>query len=296
MKKTYRTIPILEERNKETITYSPYHPNPKISLFFRKLFTDFDYTNLDKDKVTNIYLSYHLLIDKKYYDIINYFTENYNVYIYIPTIIKANYKNLILNSLDQILTTFNIKGFIVSNIADCNFLKKYAQYYEFIGNYSLNVFNNETIEQYKNLGLSRITLSRELNQDSINKILETTNLDTELIVYGNLPVMATSYCFLGKTNNCYPECGTNCKKQNTYYLKDRMDFKFRVIPDSLQTVTLICNSKTLSISTEDIPISYVRADIIDEDIDKINEIINKCYNRTKFEGPDFTNGNLYKQI
>lgn len=291
-----RTLLDLSRKSKESITYTPNVKNPEISVLFRQLELDFDYTKLDKEKITNIYVSLELFISKKYSKIISYFSDNYNLYIYVPSIIKTNYKNIALSTIEQAVMIYNIKGFIVSNIGDFELLKKYSKDYEFIGNYTLNVFNNNTMEEYRKLGLSRITLSRELNQELIKEMLANANINTEMIVYGNLPLMASSYCFLGETNKCYPDCGTNCKKNNKYYLKDRLGFNFRVVPNSIETVTLICNSKTLSVSTKDLPVNFVRLDILDESINEINEAVDKAYNREKLEGLQYTNGNLYREV
>lgn len=291
-----RTLLDLSRKSKESITYTPNVKNPRISVLFRQLDLDFDYTKLDKEKITNIYVSLELFISKKYSKVISYFSDNYNLYIYVPSIIKTNYKNIALSTIEQAIMIYNIKGFIVSNIGDFELLKKYSKDYEFIGNYTLNVFNNNTMEEYRKLGLSRITLSRELNQELIKEMLANANINTEMIVYGNLPLMASSYCFLGETNKCYPDCGTNCKKNNKYYLKDRLGFNFRVVPNSIETVTLICNSKTLSVSTKDLPVNFVRLDILDESINEINEAVDKAYNREKLEGLQYTNGNLYREV
>mgnify|MGYP000563606856 FL=1 len=292
-----RTLLDLSRKSKESITYTPNVKNPEISVLFRQLALDFDYTKLDKEKITNIYVSLELFISKKYSKVISYFSDNYNLYIYVPSIIKTNYKNIALSTIEQAVMIYNIKGFIVSNIGDFELLKKYSKDdYEFIGNYTLNVFNNNTMEEYRKLGISRITLSRELNQELIKEMLANANINTEMIVYGNLPLMASSYCFLGKTNKCYPNCGTNCKKNNKYYLKDRLGFNFRVVPNSIETVTLICNSKTLSVSTKDLPVNFVRLDILDESINEINEAVDKAYNREKLEGLQYTNGNLYREV
>ncbi|MCI9178175.1 MAG: hypothetical protein HFJ28_06495 [Clostridia bacterium] len=222
MEKSKRKPISIDYAQEETITFIPKQEHPSISLFLRQLHTNYDYTKLEKDKISRIYLALKLFINKKYEEIIQYLSENYSLYIYMPSIIKANYKNIILNSLDHITTKFNIKGFVISNLGDFQFLEKYHGKYDFVGNYSLNVFNNYTLEEYKKIGINRITLSRELNLEGLNEIIKTTNLDTELIVYGNLPVMATNYCFLGKTNYCYPDCGTNCQKNANYYIKDRL--------------------------------------------------------------------------
>lgn len=196
------------------------HPN--IALSLRTLNTEYDYSQLDKEKISKIYLSLKLFINKEYSRIIQYLSENFSLYIYMPTIIKANYRNIILNSLEGIIKKYHIKGFVISNVADFKILEKYKHDFDFVGNYSLNVFNDHTLKEYQNLGLNRITLSRELNQESLQELLVKTNHQAELIVYGNLPVMAMNYCLLGKTNKCYPNCGINCQKNKSYYLKDRL--------------------------------------------------------------------------
>lgn len=272
---------------------------PKISLSLRNLYTNYDYTKLDSSKIDKIYLALKLFSDKDYSDIIKYLTDNYDVYIYLPIIIKPNYKNIVLNVLNDSIQKYRIRGFIVSNIADFEALEQYKKKYELIGNYSLNVFNINTMKEYYKLGLNRVTFSRELSKDAINELTtqaDKNKIDTELIVYGNLPIMAMSYCLLGKTNKCYPNCGLHCKDSKNYSLKDRLGLKFKIIPDNLQTVTLLCNSKTLSIQTNDINIKNVRVDMMDENIDEINHILNTVYNRDKLEGQNYTNGNLNREV
>ena len=61
-----RTLLDLSRKSKESITYTPNVKNPEISVLFRQLDLDFDYTKLDKEKITNIYVSLELFISKKY--------------------------------------------------------------------------------------------------------------------------------------------------------------------------------------------------------------------------------------
>lgn len=296
LSKAQRTLDDIYIKPQENITYISKSQNPNISVLLRHLNLDFDYTKLNKEKINNIYIPLNLFGIKNNLNIINYLCQNYNIYVYMPNIIKTNYKNIVLNSIEQIVLTYNIKGFVLSNIGDFELLKRYNQDFEFIGNYTLNIFNNITLNEYKKFGLSRLTLSPELNKETISEIITNSNINTEIIVYGNLPLMSTSYCFLGKTNKCYPDCGVNCQKNNKYYLKDRLGFKFRVLPNSVETVSLICNSKTLSISTTNLPINFVRLDILDESIDEINEAVQKAFNKEKLEGLKYTNGNFQREI
>ena len=108
--------------------------------------------------------------------------------------------------------------------------------------------------------------------------------------------MNSSYCLLGKSNKCYPECDMKCVNGNAYYLKDRLGFTFRVMPDNIQTVTSIYNSKITSIDTSSFAISSIRINVLDETVDEINKIVSIASTGKKLEGPEYTNGNLNKNI
>ena len=109
--------------------------------------------------------------------------------------------------------------------------------------------------------------------------------------------MNMNYCPLGKSNYCYPGCDMNCKNGKKYYLKDRMNFTFPIIPDNIQTVSTLYNSKITSISPNDFdnPLS-LRIDILEESIEEIQNIINTVKSGQRLEGQNYTNGNLYKEI
>lgn len=72
--------------------------------------------------------------------------------------------------------------------------------------------------------------------------------------------------------------------------------KFRILPDNIQTVTTIFNSKTTSISPADFKVDFARIDILDETIEEINPIIETVKSGKRLEGKEFTNGNLKREI
>lgn len=243
----------------------------KISLLLNLLDINTNYSELED--VDNIYIPLKYFANPEYANILKNISNSFNTYIYMPTIIKGNYRNLFTNNIDKALETYSIKGFVLSNIGTINMLDKYKDKYEFIGNYTLNVYNNISINAYKNLGLDVITLSPELNKENVQQICNSTKTKTELIVYGKLPVMTLGYCLLGKSNKCYPRCKATCKSSSTYYLKDRLKLNFRLLPDSIQTVSTIYNSKTTSIEHSSLDVNSVRIDILEENILEINNII-----------------------
>lgn len=263
--------------------------NKKVAVLLNTINLNFDYSNLNNVDKLYIPLKYFILED--YSSILKNLCDNFNVYIYMPTIIRKNYKNIIANKLDKILEKFKIRGFVISHISQIEMTKKYNL--ELIGNYTLNVFNNLSINELNNIGLSTITYSPELDKSFINFLDIPKN--SELIVYGKLPVMTMNYCPLGASNKCYADCKKLCKSVEKFYLKDRLNFKFRIIPDNIETVTTMYNSKITSISHLDFICSNIRIDIIDESVEEINNIVKTALSGNRLEGKDYTNGNTLKE-
>ena len=268
--------------------------NTAISLLLNDLNKSYDYTKLlDVDRV---YIPLKFFAINEYKDIINKLSADRDLFIYMPTIIKDNYRNIIYNSLDKYIDEFYIKGIIISNLSSLNSLKKHIGKLNLIGNYTLNVFNANTVNELYKLGMNMITASPELDESSLYNLCQNSSLPTELMVYGKLPVMNMGYCLLGSSNKCYPKCKMKCKEKSKYYIKDRLGYKFRVVPDNIQTVTTIYNSKITSIPYENIKPSSVRISILDENIDEINEAIKTVKNGKTFSSKDYTYGNLYKNV
>lgn len=266
----------------------------KISLAFDNLNAYYDYTKLDK--IDNIYIPLKFFTNKIYEAKIFELSSIADIYISMPTIIKPNYKNLLLNNLDSILSKFNIKGFIVSNISAFVLLEEYIKKYNLVSNYTMNVFNSHTINELKDLGIKVVTPSIELNKNALQYLCNNSPLPVELIVYGRAVLMNCSYCLLGKSNKCYPECKMRCSNNSKYYLKDRLGFKFRIMPDNIQTVTAIYNSKITSIDSSDLNIYSARINILDENVEEINNVIRAVRKGKKLEGNNYTNGNLNREI
>lgn len=264
----------------------------KISLLLNTLNLDFNYNDLQD--VERVYIPVKYFSIPKYENILTTITSKFITYIYMPTITTTNYKNIFMNSISLALSKYQIKGFVISNLAGFTILKEFKKDYDFIGNYTLNVFNDYTASELNNLGLSTITLSPELNKTDIENICNGIN--SEMIVYGNTSLMNIKYCLLGTSNQCYPECSNRCNSSHKYYLKDRMGFSMRVIPDNIQTITTIYNAKTTSLACSDLNIDFARIDIIDEDISTINNIIEIAKSGERLEGSNYTNGNINRQI
>lgn len=266
-----------------------------ISLLLNTLSSEINYAELEG--ISNIYLPLKYFTLKNYSQIISLLSQKFNVYIYMPTIIKANYRNLLVTNIENTISKYNIRGFVISNISNIKLLEQYSSNdFDFVANYSLNIFNKYSINELINLGIKRFTISPELNKETINELATMTN--QELIVYGRTPLMNMNYCPIGNSNHCYPTCQAKCSTENKYYLKDRMNFKFPLIPDKIQTVSTLYNSKITSISPNDFSnIRSLRIDILEEStLSEIQNIINTVKSGNRFEGQNYTNGNLNKLV
>ncbi|MCI8655710.1 MAG: U32 family peptidase [Clostridia bacterium] len=262
----------------------------KISLLLNTVQTSFDYSLLSNN-IDRIYVPLKYLFNNTYHSALENISKKADLYIYMPCVMRNKYTKLFKKHIDNILRNFEIKGFVISNIGQFELLDNYKSF-DFIANYTMNLYNNETA---KALEVSTVAFSPELAQDDLLNI-SVPNKSSEIIFYGNIPVMHCNYCLLGNSNKCYKDCSKKCMLENKYHLKDRLGISFRFIPDNIDTVTTIYNSKITSISTNNICCDFARIDILDESIFEINNIVKTVLSGNRFEGKNYTNGNINRVI
>ena len=268
--------------------------NSKICLLLNELDLDYDYSKISN--VDNIYVPLKYFKNKQYWEIIKTLSRNNNLYIYLPTVLKDNFRNFYFNDIDAIIKKYKIKGLICSNLSCINYFSNLKGKLDLVANYTFNVFNNYTINELAEIGIKRVMLSPELDESNLKNIANNSIIPTEALVYGKLVLMNIGYCLLGSSNLCYPRCDMKCKENSKFYLKDRLNMNFRLIPDNIQTISTLYNSKINSISYSNIKPNFVRISILDENIDEINEIIKCVKNDKPFTGSNFTKGNFNKTV
>ena len=276
-----------------TDNITPNNINNGISILLNILNTDFEYSKLKN--IDKIYIPLKYFYMQEFSPKILEITNIADTYIYMPSIMKDSVITQRSKDLAKILSTYSIKGFVISNISQIHLLQNYMNNYEFIANYTMNIYNNYTIQELEKLHISCITLSPELDKYSLSSI--TSRAKTEAIIYGNTPVMTTNYCLLSKSNNCLQKCNNNCNNHNQqYFLKDRLNMNFRIIPDPFSKTTTIFNSKKTSISSKNLNVNYIRLDFMDESIDEICKIIELFKKGEIMEGKEYTNGNFNRLV
>lgn len=254
-----------------------------ISLLLNILDKNIDYSNL---LINRLYIPLKYFLDSNYAQFINNLCKTYDVFVYFPIISKDTYLSLIKNNLNNILN-FKISGFVVSNLGQYEIVKNLNL--KIVANYSFNIFNNYSEKALEEYNFDKFTISPELDKQGILSLLNNKIMKSEQIIYGKIPLMNMNYCLLGNSNKCYKDCKKKCLNNNKYYLKDRMNFTFRVLPDNSQTITTIYNSKTLSLTPTDFNSDSFRIDILDENIDDIKNIIDVISSGNRLEGNEYTN-------
>lgn len=262
------------------------------SVLLNSIDISMDYSSLKN--VDRVYIPLKFFIKKEFESKLLEISQFTDCYIDIPTIVRDNFRNVFYNNFDEKVNKFNIKGLVISNLSGIEFMMKYVGKLDIVSKYTLNIYNNHTIDELKKVGVNRVTVSPELDTDNLIDLCNNSSLPTEFLVYGKLPVMHIQYCPLGKSNKCYPTCSMKCKTSNRFYLEDKLGYKFEFVPDNMQTITKIYNSKINSIDYAKFPFDSCLISITDED--NLDEIIYNVKSNIKFDGKNYTNGNLNKFV
>ena len=257
-----RTSNKIEFLNKDNTIQNPL--NPEKSILLNIIHEDYNYSELKN--VDRIYIPLKYFADKKYSEIINTLSAKSKLYIYLPVVIKDRYVLKIKNIVENAYKSYKIYGCVASELSSLYIVKDLKT--DIIANYNFNIYNSYTAEELSQLGFSMVTLSPELDANDFSKF---DLLNKEVIVYGKIPLMTMSYCLLGKSNRCYSDCSRLCNSSKKFYLNDRYNFKFRIIPDNIQSLTTIYNSRNISLSG--VNTKSLRYDFLDETIEEINKII-----------------------
>ena len=104
------------------------------------------------------------------------------------------------------------------------------------GDFSLNIYNSQAVEVCRNLEMASVMLSFEMTLPQIRDI--SKSLDTEMLVYGRMPLMVTENTVIRSRGTAPGECAGK--------LVDRTGAEFPVMTDGTSSRSVILNGKKLS--------------------------------------------------
>jgi len=295
-----------------------------VSVFFYTWNEEIDFGKLGADRV---YLPFSGFLNHNVKKVLeNYRDRHFELFVWLPSVTRGNYDNYIKARLESIITA-GVDGILAGNLGTVvhinEFLSKRSlgnksEQTQLMVDYTLNIFNSMSIQEFERMNVKGITLSPELTLDQIASLKETSGLIKEAIVYGRLPVMTSEYCPVGSIAGGFKEgskCSAPCSK-GIYHLKDRKGMKFPVLCDRIDCRSLILNSNVLFVpeSLDKIKVSGVdimRIYLSDESIEETMEIVRmhkeiidegaqalKKYTKLieKIRDSGFTKGHYYRGV
>jgi len=220
---------------------------------------------------------------------LNYFPENSNraeVFAALPRIST--------NRLDEVfeqLENSDVDGYLVRTYGQFEMVR--ATDKKIAMDHSFNVLNQAGLEFWKDKSCS-VALSAELNFNEINRF---ANDQSEIVIYGKMPLMVSALCPIGAFGQC----------QNTAVITDRKGEKFTLLADCDNCTCTILNSVPTFLANNiyDVPESSAglcRLSFTDEEPIDVAIVLQTHYDVLAGEpyvplGIDgFTKGHFYKGL
>lgn len=169
----------------------------------------------------------------EHFEDIKPFTDNGTVPVAVlPRVITDTQTKAIEDALGR-LRFLGVKEALVGNIGHVKLARKAG--FKLRADFGFNVFNSFSLDMVRKMGFLSATASFELRMAQVKDMAKS--MDTELIVYGRLPLMVSDQCIISRSEG-------KCNCQNPTQLCDRLGSVFPVVRE-FDHRNVIYNSKKL---------------------------------------------------
>ena len=169
----------------------------------------------------------------EHFEDIKPFTDNGTVPVAVlPRVITDTQEKAVSDALGR-LHFLGVREALVGNIGHIKLARKAG--FKLRADFGLNVFNSYTLDMARRMGFLSATASFELRMAQVKDMAKS--VDTELIVYGRLPLMVSDQCVISRSEG-------KCNCQNPAQLCDRLGSVFPVVRE-FDHRNVIYNSKKL---------------------------------------------------
>ena len=155
------------------------------------------------------------------------------------------------------------------------------------GDFGLNIYNSRSMDVCRTLELRSAMLSFEMTLPQIRDV--SKSVDSELLVYGRLPLMVTENCIMrNRTGQCV------CQ-QGPQRLVDRTGAEFPIIKDGRSCRSVLLNGKKLSLldrrgDLERLGLWGLRLYFTTENPQEVDRVLRDYENMTPFDPGACTRG------
>ncbi len=166
------------------------------------------------------YLYVPMTVMSEYFDLLEPFEERGTIpVVVLPRVITDDEENIVRETLEK-LFDYGINEALVGNLGHAMLAKSVGM--QVRGDFGLNVFNSLTMEMIRQAGFLSATASFELRIAQIRDLSKT--IDTEMIVYGRLPLMVSDQCVIRHSSG-------RCTCSTPAQMADRMGAVFPVVKE-----------------------------------------------------------------
>lgn len=193
-------------------------------------------------RISGLYLSSDLLFEQDYARVLALMQEypQMRYYLAMPNIVrKRSYKYL--NEIEAILKKPMFQGVLIRNTETLQWLKEISYEGEYLADYSVYAWNQETMALYSQL-FDRCTIPVELNKKEIYAL--GNQKACEMVLYGRLPLMYSANCVRKTLEHCE---NSTASKPELYYLTDRYRNRFPILQNCLHCYNILYNTVPMSL-------------------------------------------------
>ena len=166
------------------------------------------------------YLYVPMTVMSEYFDLLEPFEEHGTIpVVVLPRVITDDEEAIVRQTLEK-LFDFGINEALVGNLGHAMLAKSAGMRVR--GDFGLNVFNSLSMEMVRQAGFVSATASFELRIAQIRDLSKT--IDTEMIVYGRLPLMVSDQCVIRHSSG-------RCTCSTPAQMADRMGAVFPVVKE-----------------------------------------------------------------
>ncbi len=215
-------------------------------------------------------------------------SEKVPVAALFPRIIKDTEEDLI-RKFCETARDIGIKVAAVGNIGHISLAKEYFS--DIRADYGTNITNSYALREMKKQGISKALLSPELTLPKVRDLSKI--IDTELVVYGRLPLMICENCVISaQVGACV--CG------NRNFLYDRTGAAFPIVREFLHR-TEILNSQKLFLADkardyERIGLASVRLMFTTENVRECEMVLDAYLGKSDYKPSQYTRGLYYRGV
>ena len=155
------------------------------------------------------------------------------------------------------------------------------------GDFGLNIYNSRSVDVCRRLELRSAMLSFEMTLPQIRDV--TKSVDTELLIYGRLPLMVTENCIMkNRSGQCV------CQ-QGSHRLVDRTGAEFPILKDGRSCRSVLLNGKKLSLldrrsDLERLGLWGLRLYFTTENLQEVDRVLRDYENMAPFDPGACTRG------